>query len=132
MPSSFIRAVGLIGAATALAVGVCGSANAVPDTMDAPYAQAAARVNGDGAILASKGIDTVVRPHLGAYCVSFTKNLDLSQTAPQATVESADFGAITVITRPYGWCDNKQGVLTVIIRGHDGVRKDLPFTLAIP
>jgi hypothetical protein len=132
MFSSSVRAIGLAGAAAALAVGVSGSANAVPDTMNAPYAQAAARINTNGAIQASKGIDTVTHPQVGTYCVSFTKTLNLAQTAPQATVESADFGVISVITRPHGWCGSEQGTLTVIIRGQDGLRKDLPFTLAIP
>ncbi|MFE9139420.1 hypothetical protein [Streptomyces sp. NPDC007355] len=132
MFSSPVRVIGMAAAAAALAVGFSSSAQAVPDTMDAPYAQAAARIHADGTIRASKGIDTVTHPRTGVYCVSFTKNLNLPQTAPQATVESDDFGVITVITTPYGWCNNEQGTLSLLIRGQDGARKDLPFTLAIP
>lgn len=69
---------------------------------------------------------------MGTYCVSFTKELNLAQTASQATAESADFGVVSVITRPHGWCGGEQGTLTVVIRGQDGLRKNLSFTLTIP
>lgn len=131
MLSTASRAALLLGTAAVAVVTATGVAYAAPDTMDAPYAQAAARINANGSILASKGIDTVTRPQAGTYCVTFTKNLDLPHSAPQATVVG-DYGTVTLRMDANSLCNNQENTLTVLTRNTNSVRDNIAFTLAIP
>ncbi|MEV0774507.1 hypothetical protein ACIBLA_35645 [Streptomyces sp. NPDC050433] len=132
------RAIALTVAALVSVPVLASTAVAVPDTMYAPHAQAAARISSNGAILASKGIDAVTRPAVGSsnrtgtYCITFTDpELDLAQTAPQVTVE-ADSGTVSMRTAPHSFCNNARDTLTVFTRNTSGNRTDLSFSVLIP
>ncbi|MGW7276523.1 hypothetical protein ACWGH5_39270 [Streptomyces sp. NPDC054864] len=135
MSWSTTRAAWITATAAAFAIAIAGTAHAVPDTMYAPHAQAAARISDEGAILASKGIDTVTGPQTngrGAYCITFTDpDLELTDSAPQVTVE-ADSGTATMHTTPHRFCNNAENTLTVFTRNTGGTRTNLAFAVAIP
>ncbi|MGW7312313.1 hypothetical protein [Streptomyces sp. NPDC054865] len=132
------RAIALTVAALVSVPALASTAVAVDDTMYAPYAQAAARISAGGTILASKGIDRVDRPTVtsqrtGTYCIKFTDpDLDLTETAPQVTVEST-LGVATMVTTPHSFCGNAAKTLTVFTRNNtDGTRADHGISVLIP
>ncbi|WP_327253612.1 hypothetical protein [Streptomyces sp. NBC_01244] len=101
----------------------------------APYAQAGALVEYNGALSQSKGIAPVQKPSAGTYCIKFTD----ARLDPQKLIPTAVLGAsgttpwdatIMVRTDPWAACGNATDTVTVFT-GTSAGAQDLPFYIAI-
>ncbi|WP_433696648.1 hypothetical protein [Nocardiopsis sp. CA-288880] len=93
---------------------------------NAPYAQAAASVAGDGTLNHGKGVTEVKRTGAGRYSVVLEAHIDATTTVPQVTLnQSADWKG-EVYTKIID--SSTIGVLT----GTNGSAADEPFFLLVP
>lgn len=124
------RPVVLVTAGVMLAGATAGVAYAVADNIKAPYVQAAATVQGNGATYHTKGIDSVRRLASGEYCVTFSDTeLRGAKAIAQATVHSPNRVAWT------SWsdtgCGNARNLVKVTTTDLDGANADSWFTVSV-
>jgi hypothetical protein len=69
-----------------------GEETGMPGTAIAPYAQAAAVVNGDGTVVRSHGVVNVTRQGKGSYTVEVDPSIDMANAVPIAVMRSDGTG----------------------------------------
>ncbi|MCE3034176.1 MULTISPECIES: hypothetical protein [unclassified Streptomyces] len=124
-----LTAVG-IASAGATFVGVATAADST-DTVTAPYAQAAAQVDRDGALAQhTNTVESVTKAGTGLYCVKLASSIDAARSIPEATLsDRANWGSEIYARLNAGTCPENSVRVTT---GTDGTAKDQPFFLVIP
>lgn len=99
----------------------------------APYAQAAARVAGNGALLLEKNIDTSRRVSAGTYCVHVSDpDIDLSTAVVTTGVSGGGAGtSVRVFMPPNASCQNDPRTLAIATTDSNFTRVDQAFYLVI-
>ncbi|MGW7064773.1 hypothetical protein ACWGHM_40650 [Streptomyces sp. NPDC054904] len=126
------RILTLAAAAMTSVLALSGTASAAPANLNAPYARAAAKVAGDGTLLATKNVASAARQNghaAGYYCVQVSDpTVDLRDAAVVATVNN--FRAmITAI--PNSNCNGLTRTITVVTSDYNNNLRDVPFTVAV-
>jgi len=111
---------------------LAGTAAAAPAEMYAPYARAAAKVQGNGTLLAAKNIDTARRVNQGQYCLTVSDpDIDLSDAVVLGTT-NAGGGTYSLDVRrePTTTCGNAARTITVY-SAYGTSASDVWFTVAV-
>jgi hypothetical protein len=99
---------------------------------NAPYAQAAAVVNGDGTVVRAQGVVEVRRIADGSYSVEVSKDIDLDKAVPLASligqVDSSVPAQIYINPHETSGDPHTFGVTTYA----GAARVDSPFTVIVP
>jgi len=126
------------GIAAALAVGATAGvalADSSPNRALAPYAQASAKVFGDGTRDQSKGIKSVSKPAAGTYCIEFDDpRIDLKRSTPVATGVTAPgrrWPGHIMLSDNVGQCGNGVNAL-VVYTGNVNALEDMDFNIVVP
>ncbi|MGX1274920.1 hypothetical protein [Streptomyces phaeoluteigriseus] len=126
------RILALVTAAVASMTVLAGTASAAPADLNAPYARAAAKVAGDGTLLAAKNVVSAERFNgrpTGYYCVAVSDpTIDLRNAAVLATVNNYR-AMITAI--PNSNCNGRTNTITVVTTDYTNDFRDVPFTVAV-
>ncbi|MEE4495085.1 hypothetical protein [Streptomyces sp. BE230] len=126
------RILALVAAAVASVPVLAATASAAPADLNAPYARAAAKVGGDGTLLAAKNVSSAERlagRPAGYYCVAVSDpTIDLRDAAVVATVNN-NRSMITAI--PNSNCNGKTRTITVVTANYHNDPADVPFTVAV-
>ncbi|MFJ6574229.1 hypothetical protein ACIQNU_43245 [Streptomyces sp. NPDC091292] len=127
-----IRALALVAATVVSVPALAGTASAAPENLNAPYARAAAKVAGNGTLLATKNVASAARLDgrpAGDYCVQVSDpTVDLRDAAVVATVNN--FRAmITAI--PNSNCNGLTRTIRVVTTNYNNDPVDVPFTVAV-
>jgi hypothetical protein len=99
---------------------------------NAPYAQAAAVINGDGTVVRAQGVVEVRRIADGSYSVKVGKDIDLDKAVPMACligrVDSSVPAQVYITPHETGGNPHTFGVTTYA----GAARVDSPFTVIVP
>ncbi|MFE6200681.1 hypothetical protein [Streptomyces sp. NPDC057838] len=99
---------------------------------NAPYAQAAAVINGDGTVVRAQGVAEVRRITDGSYSVKVSNDVDLKRAVPVVSLINGGHSSVPaqiyLNTQDAGGDPQTFGVTT-----HAGAaRVDSPFTVIVP
>ncbi|MCX5141878.1 hypothetical protein [Streptomyces sp. NBC_00338] len=133
LKSRAVRMSMLIAGGAVVLGATAGVAYAVADNVNAPYAQAAVRVQADGAIARAKGIDSVTKPAAGTYCVKFT-NPGFRFNDVIITSTSHTFGHWPLVAPAGNQCGNDANTVRVLmnaLNNANGAYTDASFSIAV-
>ncbi|MGW7052963.1 hypothetical protein [Streptomyces sp. NPDC054887] len=126
------RIIAFVAAIAASVTFMTGTASAAPADLNAPYARAAAKVGGDGTLLATKNVASAARLNgqsAGYYCVQVSDpTINLRDAAVLATVNN--FRA-TITAIPNSNCNGLTRTITVVTSDYNNNLRDVPFTVAV-
>ncbi|MEU4205895.1 hypothetical protein AB0B79_41105 [Streptomyces sp. NPDC039022] len=98
---------------------------------NAPYAQAAAVVNGDGTVARAQGVVEVRRIADGRYSVKVSKDIDLDKAVPLASLIGRVDSSVPaqIYINPYETSDDPHTLGVTTYAG--AARVDSPFTVIV-